>query len=158
MLARQRVALHDLEVVVAHGDPGARLERRQVAVARAHEPRLPAGVLVVLAYADLQLAHPPEVPRERAPGAPDVDAVAALLPHRDARRRQRAARTGGEPQECRRHVLVTDGPRGPSPRAKWDMVPSPGRGRSVRYVAWSDTSSVIAPTASPPTWRARSTP
>ena len=53
----------------------------ELAVTRCHVLSHERGVLIVLIKAELQLAHPPEIPRQSASITVDLDPVPALLPH-----------------------------------------------------------------------------
>jgi len=75
------IGLHDLEVVVSHGNPRSGLEPPELAVTRCYIPSHERGVLIVLIKAELQLAHPPEIPRQSASITVDLDPVPALLAH-----------------------------------------------------------------------------
>jgi hypothetical protein len=78
----EAMSLHDLEVVVAHSDAGRWLEPSQITITRCHIVSAEMGILIVLVKTQLQLAHPPEVPRQRTSGPVHFDAIAALLANR----------------------------------------------------------------------------
>src|SRR5512133_2676108 len=59
----EAIGLHDLKVVVSHGNARSRLEPPELAVTRCHIPSHEGGVLIVLIKAELQLAHPPGNPK-----------------------------------------------------------------------------------------------
>src|SRR4051794_20465051 len=80
----QSMRLDHLEVVVAEREPGVGLEGAGLAVAGSDEVGGPRGGLVVLLRADPELTHPPEVPRDRALAAVDLEAVGVLLADRRA--------------------------------------------------------------------------
>src|SRR5512133_198094 len=80
----EAIGLHDLKVVVSHGNARSRLEPPELAVTRCHIPSHEGGVLIVLIKAELQLAHPPEIPRQSASITVHLDPVAALLAHRSS--------------------------------------------------------------------------
>src|SRR5690606_3972162 len=115
--AQEAVRLDHLEVVVAHGVRRARLERGELAVARAHMDGADRLVLVGGAAADTQLVHPAEVPEHGAPGAVHLEAVVVLFADGDPARLQDAPRTGGEAEQAADVVLVLHRPeltaRGP---------------------------------------------
>src|SRR5215218_8900249 len=107
------LGLDDLEVVVAHGDPRARLEAAVVAQVGVAEHGGIALVGATAAQAHPQLVHLLEVPGQRAVGAVDLEPEAALGADDGPRRLQgadgpRPLGVAGEPDQGGRVVLVLD--------------------------------------------------